>query len=145
MNKEVCAFLDCARLFYAILVLLAHVELNWVPGVWRFFTPLGNESLAVLFVLSGFVIGYVSDSRETTLQSYLIHRAARVYSVLIHCVILGFLLDCVGRHIHPHYYAQGSWPPLHSNFVDALMSLFSLSFVGEAWNGNLFPGSMAPY
>lgn len=145
MNKQISAYLDVVRLLCCLVVLFAHVELNWVPGVTRFFIPLGNECLAVLFVLSGFVIGFVSDSRETTLKSYLIHRAARVYSLLIPCVVFGFVLDSVGKHFMTLYYMTGSWPPLNSDPVEFLQALFGFTLLGEVWGCDYFPGSMAPY
>jgi peptidoglycan/LPS O-acetylase OafA/YrhL len=145
MNKQVSAYLDVVRLLCSLVVLFAHVELNWVPGVSRFLIPLGNECLAILFALSGFVIGYVSDSRETTLKSYLVHRAARVYSLLVPCVVFGFVLDSVGKHFMTSYYMSGSWPPLASDPVELLMALFSFTLLGEVWGNDYFPGSMAPY
>lgn len=145
MNREVSAYLDTVRLLCALVVLLAHIELNWVPGVWQFFIPLGNECLAFLFVISGFVIGFVTDGREKTLQSYLVHRAARVYSVLIPCVLFGFVLDSVGKHYMTLYYMKGSWPPLDDDFDELLRALYSFTFIGETWGGDFYPGSMAPY
>lgn len=145
MNKEVSSYLDCVRLLAAVMVMLCHVELNWVPGVCHFLIPLGNESLAVLFVLSGFLIGYVSDNKETTLKSYLIHRAARVYSVTIPCILAGFLLDSIGKHLMPNYYVHGSWPPLGHDLHEFLIGIFSLTFLNEVWSADFIPGSMAPF
>ena len=145
MNKESSAYLDCTRVLGTLLVFFAHTEVNWVPGMGAFFIPLGNEALAIMFVVSGFVIGFVSDRREANLKTYMVHRCARAYSLLIPCVIFTWILDCLGKHLMPHYYHIGSWPPLGSNTHEALKALFSLTFLGEAWGANVFPGSMAPY
>jgi peptidoglycan/LPS O-acetylase OafA/YrhL len=145
MNREVSAYLECARLAGAVLVLLGHMQLNWTPGIGQVFVPLGNESVAILFVISGFVIGFVSSGRETTMRNYMIHRSARAYSILIPCVVFGLVLDFAGKHFMPHYYHAMSWPPLQSDGNEILASLFSLTFLGGAWGQDMFPGSMAPY
>jgi len=145
MNKELSAYLDLTRVLGTLIVFFGQVELNWVPGGGRFFEPVGNESLAVMFVVSGFVIGFVSDRREKTLKSFLIHRCARAYSLLIPCVIVGFFLDSFGKHFMAAYYLHGSWPPLSSDVRELAKALFSFTFLGEAWGGDFFPGSMAPY
>jgi peptidoglycan/LPS O-acetylase OafA/YrhL len=144
MNKELGSYLDCTRFFAAFTVFLAHVQLNWVGGLPHLILTLGSESLAVLFVLSGFVIGHVSGSRETDLKTYLIHRAARVYSVTVPCLAIGFVLDSVGKHFMPHYYSN-SFPLLASDSSNLLEALFSLTFLNEIWWNYSIPGSMAPF
>lgn len=151
MNRDVSSYLDCARVLAAVLVVFDHVQLNWVR-IWPFFEPLGSEAVAVLFVISGFVISHASSTRETALKDFLIRRAARLYSILIPCLLLCLLLDFAGQHFMPHYYRAESWPPLDSRFQEVMDGLYSLTFLGTAWNGlgwfldaAAWPGSMAPY
>jgi peptidoglycan/LPS O-acetylase OafA/YrhL len=54
---------------------------------------LGAEAVDVFFVLSGFVIGYATDSRERTPLTYAINRLARIYSVAIPALAATFILD----------------------------------------------------
>jgi peptidoglycan/LPS O-acetylase OafA/YrhL len=150
MNREVSTYLDCARVLAAILVVFDHVQVNWA-GAWHFFVPLGSEAVAVLFVISGFVISYASSERETNMRDYLLSRAARLYSILIPSLLLCLFLDFAGQHFMPHYYAN-NWPPLHSKSEQILEGLYSLTFLGRAWGGlgwalggTAWPGSMVPY
>lgn len=94
------------------------------------------------FVLSGFVIAYVADTREQTAKQYFISRAARIYSVAIPALIITFLLDAVGRSVNPplynpswHYVWDGRW----------LQFLQAITFTNQLWFNNLPPGSDFPY
>ena len=51
----------------------------------------------VFFVLSGFVIAYVSEQKEHTLREYSISRLARLWSVAVPALILTIALDQLGR------------------------------------------------
>jgi peptidoglycan/LPS O-acetylase OafA/YrhL len=130
MNREVSAYLDCARILAAVLVVFDHVQLNW-GGIWHFFVPLGSEAVAVLFVISGFVISYASSERETNMKDYLLSRAARLYSILIPSLLLCLFLDFAGEHFMPHYYAN-SWPPLDPKIDQIFEGLYSLTFLGHS-------------
>lgn len=145
MNKEVSAYLDCARAFAAFMVFVAHVEINWVPGVMPYTVFIGNQCLAVLFLLSGFLIGFVAEKKEHTIRDYFVHRAARIYSVIIPCVAVCFLLDAAGKHFMTTYYLHGSFPPLSNDLHEFFKALFSLTFLNEMWWSYSFPGSMAPF
>lgn len=55
-------------------------------------------AVAVFFVLSGFVIRYVTLSRESTAKQYFIDRASRIYSVVVPA--LGITIACEWFAIH---------------------------------------------
>lgn len=55
--------------------------------------PLGHDAVIVFFVISGYVIAYVSARKERSFQDYALSRAARIYSVVIPAIILTILLD----------------------------------------------------
>ncbi len=80
--------LDLIRLGAAFVVAWGHLTL---PG---FSTGLTNRmesagaAVIVFFVLSGFVIRYVSRRALATFTAYTIDRASRIYSVLLPAVIL---------------------------------------------------------
>jgi peptidoglycan/LPS O-acetylase OafA/YrhL len=59
-----------------------------VGGILWPFTYMGSEAVMAFFVLSGFVIAYVADQRETTLQAFAAARLARLYSVIIPAMLL---------------------------------------------------------
>lgn len=57
-------------------------------------------------MLSGFVIAYVTDQRETSAATYTISRLARVYSVSLPAMIATFTLDTIGRTLRPDLYSE---------------------------------------
>ena len=63
MSRAFSIYLDAIRFLAALLVLFYHA--NWIyrPGI--LFTSLGHEAVVIFFVLSGFVIAYVAETRET--------------------------------------------------------------------------------
>jgi len=144
LNRNVSIYLDAARFTAAFSVLLAHLDEGWAHGLFPFFTHLGLEAVGVFFVLSGFVIAYVTDGRENNAQVYAISRVSRLYSVVIPCLGLTILLDVVGSHFLPHYY-QVSWPPISHLPKEFLKVFFSLTFLNSVWRLNIIPGSDAPF
>ena len=85
--------------------------------------------MIVFFVLSGYVISYVADTRETTPRRFLVARFARLWSVLVPAMVLTVLCDAVGRH----------WGVYHSAYVNVPADLpvvrigAALGFVSESW------------
>jgi peptidoglycan/LPS O-acetylase OafA/YrhL len=144
MNKNVSIYLDLARFMAAFAVFLCHLDECWVRGLLPFATHLGLAGVGVFFVLSGFVIGYVTDGKETDAKTYAINRAARVYSVTIPCLALTILIDLAGRQFLSDYY-NASWPPLQSEAREFLQAVFSLSFLNQVWIFSITPGSNSPF
>ena len=61
-----------------------------------------------LFVLSGYVISFVSSIKETSFEQFAVSRLARVYSVALPAVFLTPCLDLIGRSYYPLAYE--GWP-----------------------------------
>ena len=89
MTPLLSVWLDLARLAAALVVVLHHVWPVLVPH-HRLPWP-GHHAVVVFFVLSGFVIAFVTDRRETTLRIYAQRRAARILSVAIPALMLGLI------------------------------------------------------
>ena len=53
----------------------------------------GHEAVIAFFVLSGYVIAYVSTVRETDLFSFVNSRASRIYSVAVPALIVTIAID----------------------------------------------------
>jgi peptidoglycan/LPS O-acetylase OafA/YrhL len=83
----------------------------------------------VFFVLSGFVISYVSDKKEKTLKDYFCSRFARLYSVAIPAVVLTIALDSIGSSINYTLY-DGWW---FQNDRPIWRTVANLLFVQELW------------
>lgn len=149
MNKELSAYLDFSRFSAAMLVFFCHLDESWVRGLFPFFTHLGLEAVGVFFVLSGYVIGYVTVGRENNLRTYAINRAARIYSVVIPCLLITFLLDALGRHIWQNNYYEmdviSHYSHIPKNIKEAIRILLSLTFINQIWHLDITPGSDGPF
>lgn len=127
MSRAFSLYLDVVRFVAALLVLLYHA--NWIyrPGILA--TSLGHEAVVIFFVLSGFVIAYVADTREQDFRGFMVARGARILSVAIPAILLTGLLDAAGYHINEAVYPQDyrAWDlPLIRVITSAL-------FLNEIW------------
>jgi peptidoglycan/LPS O-acetylase OafA/YrhL len=144
MNKATSVYLDVTRLLAACLVFVVHLINNRLAGklpvVWRL-ADLGDDAVMVFFVLSGFVIGYVVDTKEKTLESYAVSRAARMYSVALPALILTVVCDSIGTRLSPTLY-QGWWYQADQPFWRLFANLF---FLNELWFSSVRPFSNGPF
>src|SRR6185312_16364605 len=131
------------RFTAALTVFLGHVSgLRLTGGVLWQLGPYMPQAVIIFFVLSGFVISYVTQRNENTAGTYAINRAARIYSVALPALLLTFVLDTVGRSISPGVYNE-SW----GYVADGRIQQFAVSavFAGRLWNLQIDPGSCLPY
>jgi peptidoglycan/LPS O-acetylase OafA/YrhL len=93
------------------------------------FTSLGHEAVVIFFVLCGFVIAFVADTRETDFRGFMVARGARIFSVAIPAIILTALLDYAGLYIHEAVYPEGyrAWD------YTAVRVITSSLFLNEIW------------
>jgi peptidoglycan/LPS O-acetylase OafA/YrhL len=98
----------------------------------------GHSAVIVFFVLSGFVIAFVTDTKERTWPRYAASRLSRVYSVAVPTVALTLLLDGIGRSLHPTLYAY----PYDQIVVRVLASL---AMANELWLVSITSFSNVPY
>ncbi len=143
MNRSTSIYLHGVRFFAAFVVFVGHVSGQRLSGglFWQM-GPFGPEAVDVFFVLSGFVIAYVADTREQSGTQYFISRAARIYSVAIPALAVTFLLDAIGRSVQPGLYNPG-W---HYVWDDRWLQLIqALTFTNQLWWNNMPPGSDFPY
>jgi peptidoglycan/LPS O-acetylase OafA/YrhL len=135
-------YLDCCRLLAAVLVVASHLGPNGViaddPERWPL--ALGRESVIVFFVLSGFVIAYTTEQKNSDLRAYCIARCTRIYSVALPVLLLacGAAAALVLSGLVPgerFYQLEKPWVylPLH------------LLFMGELWTISETPPLLASY
>jgi len=144
MTRDTSVYLDAVRFAAALAVLLSHAEDGWAPGLLPGVSHLGLAAVAVFFVLSGFVIGYAVDTKERDAASYAINRAARLYSVVVPCLVLTVALDTLGRHLGLAAYRL-DWTRQWGAAREPLDAAASLLFVNEVWGWGLLPGSNVPF
>ena len=126
MNKNESIYLDLVRSLAALDVVFGHAcELYDLPLAGRW----GHHAVMVFFVLSGYVIAHVAETREKDLRTFLVARLARLWSVLVPALVLTVVCDIVGRTFgtDPRGFA-GSPADLPIIRIGAM-----LAFVSESW------------
>lgn len=94
MNRGLSVYLDLLRFTAAMAVFLCHSSYARYTAIFTdSFRPFGHDAVIVFFVLSGFVIAYVSARKEHAFRDYALSRAARIYSVAIPAIVLTVVLD----------------------------------------------------
>jgi peptidoglycan/LPS O-acetylase OafA/YrhL len=143
MSPRFSVYLDVVRFLCALAVFLGHAAgLDWTGG---FLWPLhkyGDTCVVVFFLLSGFVIAYVSDVKERDWRTYAVHRIARLWSVVLPALLLTFVIDYIGVRVAPEIYIGRPW--FHGDDL-ALRYLASLLMLQSAWTIDYVPGINAPF
>lgn len=142
MTNELSLYLDALRFGAAFAVFVSHYSTGRISGglFWQF--DGGRTAVLVFFVLSGFVIAWVSDTRERTLEEYGLSRVARLYSVIIPAFVLTAALDSVGKAIDPRLYGPEWGHGMAHPVIDYALSVV---FLGESWTIRVLPGFNVPY
>jgi len=143
MTKALSLYLDALRFGAAFTVFLGHYSVQRISGgvFWPSFA-YGHTAVLVFFVLSGFVIAWVTETRERSLSDYALSRAARLYSVIIPAFIITVVVNSVGEAVDPQLYgAVRSAASPHSFLGYALSAVF----LGQSWTLDLLPGLNVPY
>jgi peptidoglycan/LPS O-acetylase OafA/YrhL len=138
MNRAFSLYLDLIRFFAACLVYVYHSNQRWLVKEPLWFSNYGHSSVIVFFVLSGFVIAYVTDTKENEWTSYAASRLSRVYSVVLPTLLLTLLLDGIGRQLQLDAYSY----PFDQIPVRLLASLLMLN---EVWFISITSFSNVPY
>lgn len=139
MNRQFSIYLDLIRFVAAFLVYVYHSNQRFVIESLLPFSGYGHSSVIVFFVLSGFVIAYVTETKENTWQSYAASRIARVFSVVVPAVILTVVLDTIGRSINTGFYSE--YPFDH--FLIRIAA--SLLMLNETWFVSITSFSNIPF
>lgn len=138
MNRPFSIYLDLVRFIAAFLVYVYHSNQRPIVTDILPASNYGHSSVIVFFVLSGFVIAYITDTKERNWVSYTASRISRVYSVAVPALVLTVLLDSTGRHLYPALY---EYP--FSQFAIRLGS--SLLMLNEVWFVSITTFSNVPY
>lgn len=143
MTNALSLYLDALRFGAAFTVFLSHyATLRISGGLFWYFADYGRTAVLVFFVLSGFVIAWVTETREVSLDEYSVSRIARLYSVIIPAFALTALLDWLGKAIDPRLYGA-EWG--HGTAHPVLGYMLSAIFLGESWTLSVLPGFNVPF
>jgi peptidoglycan/LPS O-acetylase OafA/YrhL len=140
MTRELSLYLDLVRFVAAFLVLVSHSNDRELSARVIPFATYGHSAVVVFFVLSGFVIAWVTATKERTARDYAVSRAARIYSVALPALALTLLLDIVGERLNPGLYAHTT---THDLWLVRLLS--SALFMNEFWGISITTFSNVPY
>ncbi|WP_342223471.1 acyltransferase family protein [Klebsiella pneumoniae] len=100
MNKLTSIYLDLIRFTAALVVVLSHAA-GFTSLKIPIISGLGTEAVVVFFVLSGYVIAYVSSNKENNYIAFFKARAIRIYSVLVPAVLITLIFDHIGLKYNP--------------------------------------------
>ncbi|MDB2373832.1 acyltransferase [Psychrosphaera haliotis] len=144
MNKSLSLYLDVWRFAAAMIVFLSHVASQKISGGLFWQTKAYDQTaVMIFFVMSGFVIAFVTEQKEKRLSHYTIARISRLYSVLIPALIITIIFDYIGFAINPDFYLGGPWPFDSENlFTNYFLSFF---MVQNVWNLGFNPGINQPF
>ncbi len=142
MNMPLSIYLDLVRFSAAMVVFLGHASGKLTGGLFWQLQPYLNASVMVFFVLSGYVIGFVAQTKEKTFRDYAIARTSRLYSVVIPALVITLVFDLWGVYRESALYFDSAWPAPNLD-----VSSFFLSFlmVQSVWGGDAIPGTNVPF
>ena len=124
VNPARSIYIDAMRFVAAMLVVLFH--LLGPPYFSGYVALPAREAVVVFFVISGFVIAYVADTKEREWRSYVASRMARLYSVVLPAIVLTAVLYAIGSRLTAGIYEDYSYPWARL--------LVSLLFMNQSWN-----------
>lgn len=139
MERNFSIYLDLVRFTAACLVYIYHSNQRWLIKDVLPLSDYGHAAVIVFFVLSGYVISYITSTRENKWTVYAASRLARVFSVVVPTLLLCVVLDSIGRQISMVGY--GGYP--FDRFV--LRWLGSLLMLNEVWFISITSFSNVPY
>jgi peptidoglycan/LPS O-acetylase OafA/YrhL len=144
MNRAFSTYLNLLRIVCAATVFLSHLNNGPIGGQFiEPMAPYGTVAVVFFFVISGFVIGYVTDRKETTLGGYAISRVSRIYPVALPAVALTLALDWLGSSIHPAWYSSSF--PFYLGDSSPYKIGLALLFLNESWSIHGGVGTNSPY
>lgn len=133
----------------AFEVMIGHATFHGYTGrgfLWQL-DPFRHLQTAVMgfFVLSGFVIAYIADTRERDGISYASARIARMHSVIVPALLVTLLFDWLGLSINPDFYQTWDFPtPIGED--QGWRYLLSFLFLNNTWIfPNMNPGTNGPF
>ena len=143
MTQALSLYLDALRFGAAFTVFASHwAAARYSGGLFWRVMGYGRTSVIVFFVLSGFVIAWVTETRERTFEDYAFSRIARLYSVIVPAFLLTAVLNRLAIAIDPQLYG----PKLRlSPAEDFLGYALSAVFLGESWVLSVLPGWNVPF
>ncbi|WP_137938425.1 acyltransferase [Chitinivorax sp. B] len=141
MTRHFSLYLDLLRLTAALAVLFSHANMRSLIATNILPQSFGHNAVIVFFLLSGYVIAFVADTKENTAREYWVSRFARIYSVALPAILITPLFDWAGSQIDPSFYAGSI--TTHDYWWIRIAA--SLTFTNELWLVSIMPFSNSAY
>jgi peptidoglycan/LPS O-acetylase OafA/YrhL len=141
------AYLDFIRFAAALGVFFCHFSWPAFTGgaVPQVLGAYGIVAVTIFFVLSGYVIAYVSSNRESNAPAWFASRISRLYSVVLIALPLTFFLDRTGSYLRPDFYRLHDVLMKPESWQGYLSSLFFVNEYRVFRFDGIVPGTNVPY
>jgi peptidoglycan/LPS O-acetylase OafA/YrhL len=153
--------LDIVRFLAALTVAVGHLSegyftTGWSPVLMNF----AVGAVSVFFILSGFMIRYVTRVKYGDLRRYTVDRFARIYSVVLPALALTIVFGLLAAHFnYTYYYANFGKSSgrttshihllqsllLQSWFRDGLRIFGTITMLSQSWFQDLVPLTNNPF
>jgi len=130
LSEAASVLLDVVRLTAALDVVFSHLTLPEFHAGFPDHRLAGAYAVPVFFVLSGFVIRFVTRSREHTLRIFFTDRASRMYSIMIPAMLLTLMVSGLCLLIDRQHYIAG-WGASSDHVLSRV--LLNLTFLSQCW------------
>lgn len=141
-GRNASVLLDILRFAAAFAVAATHLP-AFVEGPRLLPQQSGNAAVCIFFVLSGFVIRFVTVSRVCTGREYWIDRASRIYSVVAPCLILTILFEGAAHLVYPAVFQRFAEPYTWRDVPSQLLT--NITFTSGYWGYGATPLSNGPF
>ena len=141
MRRNLSVYPDVLRIGAAFAVLFGHARMETLPSLPAFLGIHFSEAVAVFFVLSGLVIGYVTARAESDWTSYAFARAIRIMPVVLVSIIVTYGFDYAGWLANPQFYQATPAGNPGFSFYDVISYL---TFTNEIWMNDISVGTNHP-
>jgi peptidoglycan/LPS O-acetylase OafA/YrhL len=142
LPESASLLLDVVRFSAALLVVMDHFTLPEFALGYPDRQILGMIAVPVFFVLSGFVIRYVTRTRESRANEYFVDRASRIYSVVLPAMAFTLVVSLVCFALDRRRFLH-DWSGVFTHPIARLV--FNLLFVSQAWGRNTIPFLNIPF
>jgi peptidoglycan/LPS O-acetylase OafA/YrhL len=142
LSESASILLDILRFAAAIGVVVSHSGKKAFGTGWREQSIWGNLAVPMFFVLSGFIIRFVTRSREANPREYSIDRASRIYSVVLPAMLATLLCSGLCLLLNHDRFLH-DWSPFFNHPIARL--LLNLTFLSQIWGFNTIPFINSPF
>jgi peptidoglycan/LPS O-acetylase OafA/YrhL len=151
--------LDVVRFLAAVTVAVGHLSQPYFTTGWPpLLMDFAVGAVSVFFILSGFMIRYVTVVKFGDLKGYTTDRFARIYSVVLPALVVTIFFEIVSAHFNYDYYHAnfgGTGHTSHIPLIHALLShpglrggvryLGAITMLSESWFQDAIPLFNTPF